>query len=229
MLCLASIKKSGFNLGNLMARGWQGPGHCGLCLSGEDSIHHLFVDCSITRSIFAVLGSSYHCKWPVSDSSLGSLLESWSRLNSLQYYIPFFVFWCIWKARNRAIFEDSRTSQGVLISMINLLIYRFFVSERKTKPRIIGLALVCYIRWFSLMVQPQQGRGGGVFIAIRNVHSFYIKLGCGMSTNTLLALWALLYWENFLGLPYMHIFGDSSVIINWAMGKAALACLVLDN
>ena len=74
--------------------------------------------------------------------------------------------------------------------------------------------------------------GAGVFLAISHVHSFHIKLGCGSSTNTrveLLALWSLLYWEKVLGLPSLHIFGDSCVIINWAIGKAALACLALDN
>ena len=45
----------------------------------------------------------------------------------------------------------------------------------------------------------------------------------------LLALWVLLYWENYLGLPYLYIFGDPSAIINWALGKASLNFLVLDN
>ena len=44
------------------------------------------------------------------------------------------------------------------------------------------------------------------------------KLGCGSSTNTraeLLALWASLRVAKDIGLPYLHIFGDSSMIINW--------------
>ena len=71
-----------------------------------------------------------------------------------------------------------------------------------------------------------------MFLAINSIHSFHIKLGCGSSSNTrpkLLALWALLYWAKAPGLPSLYIFGDSLVIINWAIGKATLACLALDS
>ena len=74
--------------------------------------------------------------------------------------------------------------------------------------------------------------GAGVYLAISHVHSFHIKLGFGPSTNTkaeLLDLWFLLYWAKMLGLPSLNIFGDSSMIINRAIGKAALAYLALDN
>ena len=62
---------------------------------------------------------------------------------------------------------------------------------------------------------------GGVFIylSISHVHSFNLKLGCGHSTNTkdeLLALWVLLYFAEAIGIPSLHIFGDSSIIIDWA-------------
>ena len=59
--------------------------------------------------------------------------------------------------------------------------------------------------------------GAGVCIWLNEQHSLSIKLGCGRSTNTraeLLALWASLYIAKDIGLPYLHIFGDSFVIIN---------------
>ena len=59
--------------------------------------------------------------------------------------------------------------------------------------------------------------GAGVCIWINDQYFLSIKLGCGCSTNTraeLLALWASLYIAKDIGLPYLHIFGDSSVIIN---------------
>ena len=73
--------------------------------------------------------------------------------------------------------------------------------------------------------------GAGIYLAINSNHCFHIKLGCGGSTNTrakLLAMWALMRWALTLGLPTLQIFGDSSVIINWALGKASLSCLSLD-
>ena len=116
---------------NLVGRGWHGPGRCGLCLLGEDSVQHLFVDCSVTKYIFAALGNLYHYKLLVSDAPIVEFLESEERLNSHHYYTPFFVFWCIWNARNKAIFEEKIISPSVLTNKVNLLIHRSPVMERR--------------------------------------------------------------------------------------------------
>ena len=63
--------------------------------------------------------------------------------------------------------------------------------------------------------------GAGICIWLNDHHFFAIKLGCGSSTNTrveLLALWASLRVAKDIGLPYLHIFGNSSVVIKWAGG-----------
>ena len=73
--------------------------------------------------------------------------------------------------------------------------------------------------------------GAGVCIWINEQHYLSIKLGSGHSTNTrakLLALWALLYIAKDIGLPYLHVFGDSSVIINWAKAESTLAIMNLE-
>ena len=57
-------------------------------------------------------------------------------------------------------------------------------------------------------------------------------MGCGHNTNTgskLLALWALLFFAKEIGIPTLHVFGDSLVIINWANDKASLSALDLDG
>ena len=41
-------------------------------------------------------------------------------------------------------------------------------------------------------------------------------------------MWTLIHWALTLGLPTLQIFGDSSVIIDWELGKASLSCLSLD-
>ena len=59
--------------------------------------------------------------------------------------------------------------------------------------------------------------GVGVHIILRKDHYFLLKLGCGQSTNTrfeILALWVLLVFAKHIGIPYLHIRGDSSAIIN---------------
>ena len=73
--------------------------------------------------------------------------------------------------------------------------------------------------------------GVGVCIWINEQHYFSIILGYGYNTNTraeLLALWALLYIAKDNRLPYLHVFGDSSVIINWEKGESTLDMVNLE-
>ena len=72
--------------------------------------------------------------------------------------------------------------------------------------------------------------GVGVHIILNMDHYFFLKLGRDQSTNTrleLLALWVLLIFSNHTGLPYLHIRGDSSAIINWFNGLDTLETLEL--
>ena len=73
--------------------------------------------------------------------------------------------------------------------------------------------------------------GAGFVIWLNELHLLAFKLGCGRSTNTraeLLALWASLWVAKDIGLPYLHIFGDSSVIIKWANMESALDMVNLE-
>ena len=74
--------------------------------------------------------------------------------------------------------------------------------------------------------------GVGVYLLIGSSHYFCIKMGCRQSTNTrseLLALQTLLAFAKELGLPSLHVFGDSTAIINWATQKEALTDLNLEG
>ena len=74
--------------------------------------------------------------------------------------------------------------------------------------------------------------GIGVHILINKDHYLYLKIGCGLGTNTrskLLTLWVLLVFSKYIGLPYLNIRGDSFVIINWFNGKDTLSALELDG
>ena len=53
------------------------------------------------------------------------------------------------------------------------------------KLRNIGSALVLVYPYGFFDGAPVDQLGGaGIIIAINNVHTFYFKLGCGLSTNT---------------------------------------------
>ena len=67
--------------------------------------------------------------------------------------------------------------------------------------------------------------GVGYCIYLNESHYLELSLGVGYGTNTkaeLLSLWALLLSSQMMGIPLAHVFGDSSVIINWANGSTAL-------
>ena len=70
----------------------------------------------------------------------------------------------------------------------------------------------------------------GYILYLNESHSFEFALGVGNGSNTkaeLLCLWALLLSSHMMGIPLSHIFGDSSVIINWEKGSIALSPLEL--
>ena len=57
-------------------------------------------------------------------------------------------------------------------------------------------------------------------------------MGCGHNTSTrseLLPLWALLFFAKEIGIPTLHVYGESSVIINSANDKATLFALDLEG
>ena len=68
--------------------------------------------------------------------------------------------------------------------------------------------------------------GVGICLYLNVSHHFEFALGVGDNTNTkaeLLGLWALLKISHMMGIPLSHIYGDSTVIINWAKGSTDLS------
>ena len=57
-------------------------------------------------------------------------------------------------------------------------------------------------------------------------------MGCEHNNNTrseLLALWALLFFAKEIAIPTLHVYEDSSIIINWATDKETLSTIELDG
>ena len=105
--------------------------------------------------------------------------------------------------------------------------------QQKIKRRTIGLAPIYDfpIGFFEGASANHTG-GIGVHLLINHDHYFCFKLGVGMSTNTiseLLAISTLLYYAKSMGLPTLHMHGDSTVIINWFNRRCALSLLALDG
>jgi len=65
--------------------------------------------------------------------------------------------------------------------------------------------------------------GCGFWISISNKLAYKTHWYGGSGTNTkaeAMALWGLLCFTNFLGIPAIHIYGDSKIIIDQIMGRA---------
>ena len=109
----------------------------------------------------------------------------------------------------------------------------FPVPTKKEKIRAIGVGpdLVFPCGFFDGATAASLG-GASVSIVISSSHTLIFMLGCGPSTNTraeLLAFWTLLLVAQKMGLPFLHIYGDSTVIINWANKRASLSSLELNH
>ena len=145
-------------------------------------------------------------------------MEDWFAQDYKLWYLPLFVYWSVWKSRNMGILEDKGVSLYNTVNQVENLMHSYPVPDKKKKIKIIGSTpvLVFPYGFFDGATIDKLG-GAGFVLSISNVHTFNIKIGCGHNMNSraeLLALWALLHFDLGMGLPTLHIFGDSPVIID---------------
>ena len=221
VLHLAGCKQKVNTWANLCNRGWSGPNRCCLCNSHAKTVDHLLVGCAFTLDVIHCLRHIFdvHLVW--SDTSLVDNLSSWIKRKGRLLYLPFFFIWNLWKTKNCLIFENIiPNTLGFYFRIMSEVDSYLVRLSNKPNVRLIGDPPECIFPMvFFDGVAAEQVGGVGACIWISEHHFLSIKLGCGHSTNTrdeMLALWASLYIAKDIGLPYLHVFDDSSVIINWA-------------
>ena len=178
------------------------------------------MDCSFSRSIYSIF--AYHYKLPlVQHCTVISFLDFWFKgISVCSYfkYFPLFFFWCIWKQRNRCIFDNKQPSSRALLKQIEDLIHLYPVPQKKRSRRLVDPGpLISYPCGFFDGAAAENIGGAGFVILMDASYSINFSLGCGRSTNTraeLLALWAILMVSKQMGIPLITIFGDSLVIIS---------------
>ena len=219
----------------LQCRGRHGPSLCMLCRNGEDSSQHIFMDCMFSRRVYSAVGESYGLP-SFSKFSFCHFVEQWftiTPVNFVYHYLPLFFLWCIWKQRNRCIFDNKIASVYVLRKQIFDLMLMYPVPKKKKKSRIIGLGLkIDYPCGFFDGAAAGNIGGAGFVILLSSTYFISYSLGCGRSTNTkseFLALWALLTVAFHLGIPLLSVYGDSQVIISWVNRKASLNAPLLSH
>ena len=162
---------------------------------------------------------------------LSTYLEKWTHYfskNSALYHLPFLAIWVFWKVRNTSLFE------GNIVPITSILHHISHYSQtycppviKRKKSRAIGLGPVIAYPCGLFDGDSAQGAGGaGYVLILSEAHTFKFALGVGPCTNTkaeLVGLWALLHIAQMMGIPTLKVYGDSSVIINWAKGTASLS------
>ena len=149
-------------------------------------------------------------------------------------YLPFFLIWHIWLAGNHCIFEDKKpdvTTTSLTIKN-HLLLFPVSTQHNLSRRNIGPAPTLTFPVGFFDGASAKNKRGVGVQLMLSNDHHFCFKLGVGHSTNTrskLLPLWTLLHCAKSMGLPHLHIHGDSTVIINWFKHQSTLSLLTLDG
>ena len=93
-------------------RGWVLTNRCFMCLEKEETIDHLLLHCSKTRVLWDLLFNLVVVSW-VLPSSVRETLLSWhgsfvgKKRKKVWWAAPLYIFWTVWKARNRLAFKDN--------------------------------------------------------------------------------------------------------------------------
>ena len=217
---------------NLQRKGKQGPSICIMCKEDNETVEHLFINCTVWKLVAEHVCLHFNLHGFISQHSLVDMLLDWlgkiSKISSY-YQLPFYMMWTLWKVRNKMIFEDEkRNIFSIVYQVISAVQHLSTLPVKKKKSgRVLGnsppLIFPCgFIDGASKCMDA----GAGFCIYISKYHHLEFMMGVGQGTNTkaeLLSLWAILLISQMMGIPLSQIYGDSLVIINWVKGSAALS------
>ena len=88
----------------LQKRFIEGPGFCALCRKAEETIHHLFVQCSFSQSIWTEVGNQLGFIGGWQGDSAHNAFQSWWSGHKTFRAVPCIFAWGIWLSRNKIIF-----------------------------------------------------------------------------------------------------------------------------
>ena len=99
-------------LDRLQRRGWQLPNCCFLCGSEEESVDHLLIHCIVVRVLWDLVLALFGVHW-VFPETVKKVLLSWrgpfvgKKRKKIWKSIPLYIFWTVWKERNRLAFRGG--------------------------------------------------------------------------------------------------------------------------
>ena len=103
----------------LCKKGWHGPNRCCLCKGDAETVERLFVGCPFVKKMIRDLNCLFdvHILW--SAPTLMENLINWVSKDGTLQYLPLFLIWNIWKARNRNLFVDLIPN---IVSLLHIIL-----------------------------------------------------------------------------------------------------------
>lgn len=98
---------------------------CPLCISAEESVDHLMLNCTMAHQICTTILNSFGCSW-VLPRSIVELFEAWrfqirtSKGKAMSRLSFLVTIWAIWKERNCRCFEGSSSSLADVVDEARL-------------------------------------------------------------------------------------------------------------
>ena len=96
----------------LQKRGWQILNRCYLCGSDEENVSHLLIHCTVASVLWGMTLSLFGAQW-VFPETVKEVITSWKgsfvgkKRKRIWRSIPLFIFWTVWKERNRLAFRGG--------------------------------------------------------------------------------------------------------------------------
>ena len=97
-------------LDRLQKRGWQLPNRCFLCACEEENVNHILIHCTVVRVLWDLVLGLFGVQWAFPET-VKEVLFSWrgsfvrKKRKKLWNFIPLFIFWTVWKEKNRLTFR----------------------------------------------------------------------------------------------------------------------------
>lgn len=108
----------------LQQRGWENNYFCALCVRNLETPFHLFVECPVARKIWGLVASWSNCAnlqprdWSEHTDMEEWFLEMIEKGTKAAHSIAILTIWHIWKERNARVFNDSRSTELVVVNRI---------------------------------------------------------------------------------------------------------------
>ncbi|XP_057803558.1 uncharacterized protein LOC131018881 [Salvia miltiorrhiza] len=126
IVCWRIIQSRLPTLDVLIRQGTLGPNRCSLCGAAEETISHLFWECSVVRPIWMNFLGWFHQGDSGHAPDIHSFLVlAWnakfsSQVNSFWKLGVLSILWRIWEGRNRAIFNDESFDPRAVMSFVKV-------------------------------------------------------------------------------------------------------------